>query len=1627
MLQTKKDNYLWGAWMQKLSFSLTSVASLLVGFQAFAVDVGVEVNSANPTFTNNSSLTTKNGYDVWINGEDSFDAIINNLGSLNVSGSGFGIYATPFPTRGGTVSVANRGTIQRIQLEEIDAAYILNNINTDTEAPAVIQGSVLLGTNAIVENFSGVFENLSTDTNRQKGNLISFASNGFFNNGVETVYSTNEDGEKVLADLILHPSTVTTDKIQFGANGLFSNGGTVDSKSLKMGDDATIMNVSDPFIQHDAGKLIPDGASFKVDNILLSNNALIHNEMGASFKADYLSALNDAYIENGSDYEFMYLNEVTVVKDTEITIESSTTDSDGTDGETSSSTTTNRETESYPIPAIPHTSNMEIRELDLKDGGTIVNKHGSTYKGETISFGNKGVLDIQSGSVILDKENGKSSLIFMDEGIVSVGVSYQPTVKVPIPVTEEDSSDASDTSDNSDTSDTTGTAGLGTLGIKNQLPSGLGILGDKNPIRPAETTGDTSGDTSGDTTGDTSGGATDPNVNVKIEYETVLEGSFQPGVLKADEITMKDYGSISANGGSIEAEKITMGDHATLSVMTATVVPTEEEFYPEEEEEESDSVDPDYDISDDELKDIIEDILGGILSSQTPTQQTPQSDASDTSDTSDETDADDLEPKDFVGSVSATEGIYLGHFGTLNMGGTIDSPIVKMLDDGTVNVYDTSEMNTLDMGKRSQINAMAKLTADILLDSDSNVLLTDPEAAENGAGGETGSASDVIDDDILDYPLLDEEDGQTQTPASPTPACDHCKEAGAIYGSLNKKDGASNVTVTVQVSEEYFAKLNGQINVDSILIDQGLLEVAGDIKGDIYLNTDTTLRITGTDMYIHDPITRLENTTNTTLEVELPDEVFYETTNLIDVENLLVKNGGISINKPVLIDNILLNHDTTVRLTGNFNVGEIKEMNGDAVNTTLQIEAGTGKSINSSGTVHVDRLLISSGNYNAFHEISVAPTSGVVTIPQSEVEGVELGTDASLTAHADISVNRIMRDREAQDVQNTSLNVYSDHFQVKGDVDVDNLNMNGGVFEFLNDAGSNVVNVTNDIQLKPYSSLAGSGLLNVKSGNLDISQNSRLAVSMQDFDETPVSTLNIVSSNQTIENAEDSYSTKGVTLTTDSSSYIDVRANGAQNDKIDVDGTVRLADGTRIVIRNIQENQEYDILTANDLEANADKLRTSFLWKGTSISTANDTLSLKITGLQTLKEGIQAGKPSKNVENLVDMMDSVRDSIGQYAIDPFLDNVYFAQTSEEAVEILNEYSPEGYLNTAQASLRLQKVFKESVLSEMNAMRNYRVKHDMNNRYYYVPSPAYYGRPGREQYYQSFRRNRYNPNPYQERRTDRGGIWAKPFMVSLSQDDKDNQSGYDFDSYGFTAGIDRKVGVLTLGLAAMYATGEMEQKNKNMTSDLTTYGIGAYGSITPHYSRYFMNFYALWAQTSSSSTREIASLAEKAKADFDVTAYTFGGDIGYEIMLSQNFIITPKVGIDFTSISIDDIEEKGSGRALAHIKGTDYTSLQTPVELKAMLDFGDNVYRFRPEAHVRWTHEFMDTAAESEARFVRYATPFVTEGLNVDKDTFTIGASLLWIYGLSELELKYDYDFSSTSTGHSINVGYKYLF
>lgn len=1399
-----------------------------------AADVQVELNAANPNYTNGDVITTEDGYDIWLNGINGFSSQIVNSGSVLTTGSGFGIYFTPYQTRAVDAYISNTGTIQRIQLEETNGSRLVNGTtggdgNTNT---SLIQGSVLMGTDASILNYGGTFSNFDLDVGLSKGNLISLGKNGVLNNGVEAIYAPDSTGSLALADVIFHQGSINTNKIQFSQNGHLINGSNINNQSIVFGKNGVLYNIGDAYNQANVGTINPAGAHLTTSLINMGTDSIIYNEMGTNLKADTILMGDNSVIVNGADYSLNYNKELVVSQ--------------------ASSDSSDTKDVAYPFSPVPKSAVIKAQNTAFGSNGKLQLQNNSVYEGQVLSFGDGGALVNSGSSITLNNEAKTGTLSFNNNGTISMTGVYQAAIFEPIVVNGTDSADT------------------------------------------------------------------------PVEMKEILSEQNYIPQLNADTITLKQNGTINMTGGMISADTISMGDHAQV-------------------------------------------VLNSIKLAK---------------------EGQEVEYKSYI---TADNQISFGNFANVQNAGKITAPLVTFKDDGILTNNGSFNVDVLNMGQRSTITTAGELTSNTTLGSDSKVVLNSVNEGDSNCFG--------------------------------------CQKGGSITGGLKKAPGASNVQVVSDTGYGYYGYLTGGVDVDSILINRNSLQVSGDIKGQINMNTDTVLKLVDTDVYIHDPITKTQGATNTTVEVSLTgDNHFYTTTNTINVDHIVLTGGGIEVTRPINVTDITLGANTTVRLTGNYVVGDLRELDGEAVNTTLDLNPGTGNSIDSSGEIVLDRIVVESGAYNVYHNVRAVYSDKNSTMPSAHEEGLELGTDTTLNTFADVSVNRIVRQQdvlaEGGDVSNTTVSVNSNKFTVERLVDVDNLNLNKGIFEFLNKDKTNVINVTNSVTVSPFATLAGNGLLNLKSGWLTVAENGRLSVSTEETTHQPIGQMNIIQSAQTITDSAKASSSGTAVVNLQNGSILDLRADENQNDHVNVSGTVNMADGSRVIVRNIKTNQEYELLSALQLNGNMDKIRTSFLWTGTTFTNKNNTLTLKISGIQTLNEGIASTSYSKNVAHIAQTMSAIRSSAASNTIDPFLDKVFFADTASEAVAILNEYSPEGYLNTQQAAVRTHRMFRQSALSELDDMRTYRetvVQSSFRNQRY---NPYYYGRPGYEQYYSRFQTRQ---NPYTRTRTDKGGLWAKPFMISVSQDKKDNMAGYDFDSYGITAGIDRNFGSLSLGVMGLYADGKMEQTDKVIKSDITTYGAGIYGSYKPRQSRQFMDFYALWSQSSNKAKHKIAALAETAKADFDITTYSVGADVGYDVVINRNLTITPKAGIDYTSVKSDDIVEKGSGNALLKVSQGDLQSIQTPIEIKAAFNFGNEVTRFKPEFHARWAHEFGDTASSGKGLFVQYAQPFTVEGLNADKDTFTVGGSLLWLYRASELQIRYDYDFSSSATGHALNVGYKYLF
>lgn len=1432
------------------------------------VDAQVELNKTNPSHTNTGTISTKDGYGVWINGIESFSGELINTGLIQVTGEGYGIYETPYQTRPVKVHVTNTGTIQRVQLEETDGTLIENGEKYQS-SNASMQGSVLLGVNARVFNDSGSFSNLASDVNREKGNLISLGRNGQFYNGNVfmsrlDVGLANSGSSEVSTMLSLYrpvytSATLTTDNVQFAQGGYFDNRSTVDNKSFIFGDSGTLRNTAISYeetnLSDELDTVMGTGSgqgtstvsaptTFTTKNLSFANNGTILNEMGSILNVDNLAMGSRSTLTNGADYSVSGISSAdSYYKMLEITRK----DDAG-----------NQTVEQYMYNTIPQTATMNIKNASLGENSTVNLNNNSEYVGENLVLKSGGTLNL-NGSQLNLSNAGQNATLQMGQNSQIILNTYehgdimQPKFAL-------------------DTTVTGSSSGVGELIVVEEI------------VKPA---------------------------------------TIYAPTLKTDVLSMDTGGVIEVNAGTVDTKQIAVNGNGRLT-NKANVTAT------------------DYISLGDSSR--LTNTLDGVLT---------------------------------------TKILQFGHQGTL------------------INDNHTLNAETIAMGNTATVNTAGNIKG--------FVVVGDNSVATFSGGGSASS-------DIADKSLF--------------------TTAGAFTGGFTKRNETDRVQLISDVGLKdengyYHGWLAGGVNVDSILVKQGELWAQDDVKGQIDIATDAALRLVGTDVVIHDPIRKVENAQNTKLLVDLDgDDHFYKTTNSILVDDIVLLGGGLQIQNPVEAEKITFGSNTTVRLKGNYFVGDMVELGGDAANTTLDIDAGQGKSIDSTGTIHLDRIVVESGTFNVKHAVDATYSADNAVMPSANEQGLELGTDTTVNIFSeDVKVNRIVRNqlamKQGENVVNTTVNLSGGNLSVERNADFDKLNIQSGVFEFMNKDTDNVVNIGKSIHVAQGGHLSGDGVINLKQGALDIDTGGRLSVSTHLTNEKAIGTMKVVQSEQTFSDANDIVDGGHATINMQQGSILDLRADGTEADKVEVSGTVNLADGTRIIVRELQTNTEYELMSATQLNGNMEALSTSFLWTDKEIKNQNNTLTLKVGGIQTLNEGIASTKYSKNVGNIAQALTQINNSVASNTIDPFLDNVFYAQTADNAVRMMDEYSPEGYLNAQQAVLRTTRAFKQSAISELDAMRTYRdVENLYQKRVPAVYNPNYYGRPGYESYYANWSNANYRRR---HTRTDKGGLWAKPFVVSMTQDDTENMAGYDMTNYGITAGIDRRLGSLSLGLMGMYATGSTEQSNKVIDTDTTTYGVGVYGNYRPRKTRQFFDFYALWTQTKNESTHKINSLVESAKADFDVTSYSVGADMGYDMPLTQNIIITPKIGVDYTKIEADEIIEKGKGTALLRVKSDDMTSIQMPVEIKAAFNYGNGFHKFKPEVHARWTHEFGDTAVTGRGLFVNYNTPFAVSGINTDKDVFTLGGSLLWLYNVSELELRYDYDFSSTSTGHTVNVGYKYLF
>lgn len=158
------------------------------------------------------------------------------------------------------------------------------------------------------------------------------------------------------------------------------------------------------------------------------------------------------------------------------------------------------------------------------------------------------------------------------------------------------------------------------------------------------------------------------------------------------------------------------------------------------------------------------------------------------------------------------------------------------------------------------------------------------------------------------------------------------------------------------------------------------------------------------------------------------------------------------------------------------------------------------------------------------------------------------------------------------------------------------------------------------------------------------------------------------------------------------------------------------------------------------------------------------------------------------------------------------------------------------------------------------------------------------------------------------------FWFKPFASWANQDDKQDISGYDANTYGLVAGLDKEfANDIRLGLALSYARSDVDG-NSNIARhsvDVDTYRLSFYGNkyLTSGTNVFFQ---ADIGRHNNEGKREIAFTNSTARADFDSWSSHIGAGIAHPIALSEKVTLTPSFRADYTHIRDESYREKDAG-------------------------------------------------------------------------------------------------------------------
>jgi outer membrane autotransporter protein len=274
-----------------------------------------------------------------------------------------------------------------------------------------------------------------------------------------------------------------------------------------------------------------------------------------------------------------------------------------------------------------------------------------------------------------------------------------------------------------------------------------------------------------------------------------------------------------------------------------------------------------------------------------------------------------------------------------------------------------------------------------------------------------------------------------------------------------------------------------------------------------------------------------------------------------------------------------------------------------------------------------------------------------------------------------------------------------------------------------------------------------------------------------------------------------------------------------------------------------------------------------------------------------------------------------------------------------------------------------------------------------------------------------------------------GIWLDGFGKWGNQDEDGGFTGYDYEVYGATLGVDRMFHDRYIaGISIGYSDTDIEVDRDQGDGGIDT----VYGSLYGSYytKRGYIDAVLSYGSQDYDNKRRIiiGSIQREARSDHDGNLYSAFAEGGYNIDINA-WVLQPFASLQYLYLDEEGFAEKGAGSVNLIIDDRETESLVSELGLRVSHVWKLNSSLLIPEVSVAWNYDYdIDDRTITTSFEGAPNSAFSIDGQSVEQSGVTVGTGItLMTKGGLITSVKYNGEFQEDYQAHGVIGELRYEF